>query len=50
MRSIPIIVIALALGACATSNPNVVPVYQAQRVSHVYDAIVTGRTASTVAS
>ena len=29
MRSIPIIVIALALGACATSNPNVVPVYQA---------------------
>ena len=40
MRSIPIIVIALALGACATSNPNVVPVYQAQRVSHVYDATV----------
>ena len=40
MRSIPIIAIALALGACATSNPNVVPVYQAQRVSHVYDATV----------
>ena len=40
MRSIPIIAIALALGACATSNPNVVPVYHAQRVSHVYDATV----------
>ena len=40
MRSIPIIAVALALGACATSNPNVVPVYQAQRVSHVYDATV----------
>ena len=40
MRSIPIIAVALALGACATSNPNVVPVYHAQRVSHVYDATV----------
>ncbi len=40
MRSIPIIAVALALSACATSNPNVVPVYQAQRVSHVYDATV----------
>jgi len=40
MRSIPIIAVALALGACATSNPNVVPVHQAQRVSHVYDATV----------
>jgi outer membrane lipoprotein SlyB len=40
MRSIPIIAIALALGACATSDPNVVPVYGAQRMSHVYDATV----------
>jgi|RhiMethySRZTD1v2_1073278.scaffolds.fasta_scaffold117819_3 outer membrane lipoprotein SlyB len=40
MRSIPIIAVALALSACATSNPNVVPVYQAQRVSNVYDATV----------
>ena len=40
MRSIPIIAIALTLGACATSNPNVVPVYHAQRVSQVYDATV----------
>ena len=40
MRSIPIIAVALVLSACATSNPNVVPVYQAQRVSHVYDATV----------
>ena len=40
MRSIPIIAVALALGACATSNPNVVPVYGAQRMSHVYDATV----------
>ena len=40
MRSTPIIAVALALSACATSNPNVVPVYQAQRVSHVYDATV----------
>jgi outer membrane lipoprotein SlyB len=40
MGSIPIIAVALALSACATSNPNVVPVYQAQRVSHVYDATV----------
>jgi outer membrane lipoprotein SlyB len=40
MRSIPIIAVALALGACATSDPNVVPVYGAQRMSHVYDATV----------
>ena len=40
MRSVPIIAIALALGACATSDPNVVPVYGAQRMSHVYDATV----------
>jgi len=40
MRSIPIIAVALALGACATSDPNVVPVYGAQRISHVYDATV----------
>ena len=31
---------ALALTACATSNPNVVPVYGAQRMSNVYDATV----------
>ena len=40
MRSIPILAVALALGACATSDPNVVPVYGAQRMSHVYDATV----------
>jgi outer membrane lipoprotein SlyB len=34
------IAVALALSACATSNPNVVPVYGAQRMSHVYDATV----------
>jgi outer membrane lipoprotein SlyB len=40
MRSIPIVAVALALAACATSDPNVVPVYGAQRMSHVYDATV----------
>ena len=40
MKSIPIVAIALALAACATSDPNVVPVYGAQRMSHVYDATV----------
>jgi outer membrane lipoprotein SlyB len=30
----------LRLAACATSDPNVVPVYGAQRMSHVYDATV----------
>ena len=50
MRSIPIIAVALALSACATSNPNVVPVYQAQRVSHVYDATVLAVRPVTIAS
>ena len=40
MKSIPIVAVALALAACATSDPNVVPVYGAQRMSHVYDATV----------
>jgi outer membrane lipoprotein SlyB len=40
MKSIPIVAVALALAACATSDPNVVPVYGAQRVSHVFDATV----------
>jgi outer membrane lipoprotein SlyB len=40
MRSILAAAVALALTACATSNPDVVPVYQAQRVSQVYDATV----------
>jgi len=40
MRSIPIVALTLALAACATSDPNVVPVYGAQRMSHVYDATV----------
>ena len=40
MKSVPIIALALALGACATSNPHVVPVYHAQRAAHVYDATV----------
>ena len=40
MKSILGIVVALALTACATSNPNVVPVYGAQRMSQVYDATV----------
>jgi outer membrane lipoprotein SlyB len=40
MRSFLGIAIALVLTACATSNPNVVPVYGAQRMSHVYDATV----------
>ena len=35
MRSIPIIAVALALGACATSNPNVVPVHQAVSYTHL---------------
>ena len=40
MKSILGIAVALALTACATSNPNVVPVYGAQRMSQVYDATV----------
>lgn len=40
MRNILSIAAALALSACATSNPNVVPVYAAQRMSQVYDATV----------
>jgi len=40
MKSIAIVAVALALAACATSDPNVVPVYGAQRMSHVYDATV----------
>ena len=40
MKSILIVAVALALAACATSDPNVVPVYGAQRISHVYDATV----------
>jgi outer membrane lipoprotein SlyB len=40
MRNVLGIAGALALTACATSNPNVVPVYATQRVSHVYDATV----------
>ena len=40
MKSIPIVAVALALAACATSDPNVVPVYGAQRISHVFDATV----------
>ena len=40
MKSIPIVALTLALAACATSDPNVVPVYGAQRMSHVYDATV----------
>jgi len=40
MRSFLAIAVALVLSACATSNPNVVPVYGAQRMSHVYDATV----------
>ncbi len=40
MKSILGIGVALALTACATSNPNVVPVYGAQRMSQVYDATV----------
>jgi len=40
MKSILGIGVALALTACATSNPNVVPVYGAQRMSNVYDATV----------
>ena len=40
MRTLPIVALALALAACATSDPNVVPVYGAQRMSHVYDATV----------
>ena len=40
MRSILIIAAALALTACATSDPNVVPVYRAQRMSQVFDATV----------
>ena len=40
MKSILGIAVALALTACATSNPNVVPVYGAQRMSNVYDATV----------
>ena len=40
MRTISILAVTLALAACATSDPNVVPVYGAQRMSHVYDATV----------
>jgi outer membrane lipoprotein SlyB len=40
MKSFLGIAVALALTACATSNPNVVPVYGAQRMSQVYDATV----------
>jgi len=40
MKSIPIVAVALALAACATSDPNVVPVYGAQRIAHVFDATV----------
>jgi hypothetical protein len=42
MKSILGIAVALALTACATSNPNVVPVYGAQRMSQVYDATAPG--------
>jgi len=40
MRTLSILAVTLALAACATSDPNVVPVYGAQRMSHVYDATV----------
>jgi len=40
MKRILGIAVALALTACATSNPNVVPIYGAQRMSQVYDATV----------
>jgi outer membrane lipoprotein SlyB len=40
MRNVLGIAVALALTACATSNPNVVPVYATQRMSQVYDATV----------
>ena len=40
MKSIVGIAVALALTACATADPNVVPVHGAQRLSHVHDATV----------
>ena len=40
MKIIFSLVAAAALSACATSNPDVVPRYQAQRLSQVYDATV----------
>ena len=40
MKTILGLVAAAALTACATSNPDVVPRYQAQRMSSVYDATV----------
>ena len=40
MKTILSLVAAAALSACATSNPDVVPRYQAQRMSSVYDATV----------
>ena len=40
MRTLSILAVTLTLAACATSDPNVVPVYGAQRMSHVYDATV----------
>jgi outer membrane lipoprotein SlyB len=40
MKTLPIIVLSAALAACSTTNPDVVYVHDAQRMSRVVDATV----------